>query len=79
MSEKIKRSDIFEGDPFKDLKETLEKSLITMKKYDEHLKALETSYKAVAESVKTSTYDLTKLIDEFYTLIQLYERANKKV
>ena len=64
MSEKIKRSDIFDGDPFKDLKEILEQYLITMKKYDEHLKALETSYKTVSESVKNTTSDLAKLIDE---------------
>lgn len=63
MSEQIKKADIFEGDPFADVKATMEQSLTVLTKYDEKLKTTAASFLNIANSTKTATTDLTKLIE----------------
>ena len=63
MSEQIKKSDIFEGDPFKDIKDTLELSMTVLTKYDEKLRNTAKSFIDIASSTKTATADLAKLIE----------------
>jgi hypothetical protein len=63
MSEQIKKSDFFAEDPFAEVKATMEQSLTVLTKYDEKLRNTAKSFLDIANSTKTATTDLTKLIE----------------
>jgi hypothetical protein len=63
MSEQIKKSDFFAEDPFAEVKATMEQSLTVLTKYDEKLRNTAKSFLDIANSTKTATTDLSKLIE----------------
>jgi TP901 family phage tail tape measure protein len=71
MSEQIKKSDIFEGDPFKDIKDTLEKSLTVLEKYDEDLKSIAKTYSTV---ISKANEDNLKQLKELIAIEQKTEK-----
>ncbi len=63
MSEQIKKSDIFQEDPFKDIKKSIEDSLSVLGKYDEALISIASTLKnEVSKSNASNIKELEKLV-----------------
>ena len=72
MSEQIKKSDIIQGEPFLEIKGTIDEALKSLSAYDEELKSVAKSFENASKSIKGTATDLSKLVE-------IEKKANQKV
>ena len=63
MSEQLKKADLIQGDPFLEIKKTIDEALTSLNAYDNELKSVAKSFETVSKSAKSTSSDLTKLVE----------------